>query len=250
MEQLYKLLILGGTQEAAALARRAAEQSRWHVTTSLAGRTQVPAKLPGEVHIGGFGGVEGLSNYLADQRIDLLVDATHPFAATMSKTAAVACEKVQVPRLLLNRPQWQPQKDDQWIRVASGSSAALALAKIGQRVFLSTGRWQIASFTRLEHTWFLVRLIDTPSHRLPLCNYELILDRGPFRRKDELQLLKDYRIDALVSKNSGGDATYAKIVAARMLGLPVIMFERPEVPPGEVVRHVDGALCWIERHLG
>lgn len=245
-----KLLILGGTQEAAALARRTAEHSRWHVTTSLAGRTQVPAELSGEVHIGGFGGVEGLSNYLTDQRIDLLVDATHPFAAAMSQTAAVACDKVRVPRLLLNRPEWQPRTDDQWIRVASGRSAALALEKFGQRVFLSTGRWQIASFTPVKHAWFLVRLIDDPSHRLPLCNYELILDRGPFRREDELELLQDHRIDALVSKNSGGDATYAKIAAARMLGLPVIMIERPKVPSGEVVGDVEGALCWIERHLG
>lgn len=243
-----KLLILGGTQEAAELARRATGHSRWQVTTSLAGRTQAHAELPGQMRIGGFGGVEGLSSYLTDQRIDLLVDATHPFAVTMSQTAAAACSKVRVPRLMLNRPEWRPQIGDNWIHVTNGGRAAVALEDIGPRVFLSTGRWQIASFTPLKHTWFLVRLIDTPNQRLPLCNYQLHLRRGPFCQEAELKLLRSHRINAVVSKNSGGDATYGKIIAARSLGLPVVMIERPTIPTGEVVSDVEGALRWLKRH--
>lgn len=246
MAETTRLLILGGTGEAAALAHRLSRTPGLAIVTSLAGRTRAPAAVPGELQTGGFGGAEGLARYLSDKRIDLVVDATHPFAARISANAAVACAAARVPRVMLIRPAWQPQAGDRWIQVPNAAAAAAVLPEMGRRVFLSTGRREIKAFADLPGLWMLVRLIDAPEAPLPLANHELILDRGPFAAEDEAALMQANGIDVLVTKNSGGAATYGKIEAARRLGLPVVMIGRPPVPAGGTVAGVDEAVAWVE----
>ncbi len=249
MAEPARLLILGGTTEAAALAARLDGDPRLAVTSSLAGRTQKPAALPGAVRVGGFGGPEGLEAHLAQQGISVVIDATHPFAATISEHAALACKRRGVPRLQLVRPAWQPQPGDDWREVATLEEAAALLPGLGRRVFLTIGRQEVGAFEALGEHWFLVRMIDAPAQPLPLARCELLLERGPFDRAAETALLRRHRIDALVAKNSGGAATYAKIAAARALGLPVVMVRRPEAPPGPQAPDVEQALAWLEAHL-
>lgn len=249
MRERARLLLLGGTGEAADLARDVAVMPGLTVITSLAGRTQHPQKLPGEVRVGGFGGAAGLARYLEDQAIDLLVDATHPFAATMAANAAAACAETGLPRLKLLRPPWRRQDDDHWIEVEDAEQAADSLSGLARRVFLSSGRQDIAAFTACKDIWFLVRLIDRPAEPLPLNQHELILARGPFHLDSESALLSAHGIEAVVSKNSGGQATYSKIAAARLGGLPVVMIERPPTPPGETVETVEAALGWIAKRV-
>jgi len=241
-----KLLILGGTGEAAALAGRLAEDPRLTVITSLAGRTRDPAKVAGTVRVGGFGGAVGLATYLDEESISLLIDATHPFAAQITANAAAACSAAEVPRLILTRPPWRPQTNDRWVRVPNAQAAAGVLADLGRRVFLSAGRQDLAPFADLQGIWFLVRVIDDPAEPLALANCEVILGRGPFAAEDEAALMQAHGIAVLVSKNSGGQATYGKIEAARRLGLPVVMIDRPALPKGLLVQSVDEAAAWAE----
>ncbi len=241
-----RILILGGTGEAAALAARLAERPEFHVITSLAGRTRAPAEIPGAVRVGGFGGADGLSRYLRDQAIDLVIDATHPFAAVISRNAARACEAAGLPRRTLSRPPWPAVEGDHWIRADSTEAAAALVPDHGSRVFLTVGRQEIRAFAGLTGTWFLVRLIDPPADPLPLGDHEVILGRGPFGASDEAALLGRHGIDLVVSKNSGGAATYGKLTAARKLGLPVLMIERPPPPGGEPAETVEAALDWID----
>ncbi len=255
MGERTKVLILGGTAEAAALARRLAGEARVSVTTSLAGRTRAPAALPGAVRVGGFGGAEALAHYLRQEAVDLVIDATHPFAARISRNAAQACDLEKVPRLLLARPAWTAQEGDRWIPAADAEAAAAALPGLGRRAFLTVGRQELAAFSALENIWFLVRLIERPRGALPLAGCEVILARGPFAAADETRLLRDHGVEVVVSKNSGGSATYGKIAAARALGLPVVMIERPAPPESETAESetaagVDAALAWIEARLG
>ncbi len=205
-----RLLLLGGTGEAAALAARLADDAHIEAITSLAGRTRAPAAIAGEVRTGGFGGVDGLTAYLTDHRIDVLIDATHPYAARMPHSAAEACTRVGVPRLRLLRAPWAPAPDDRWIAVADLAAAAAALPDVARRVFVTTGQRDLSAFAPLSDTWFLVRLIEPPEAPLPLARYEIRLARGPFRAENEVKLLRDHRIEAVVSKNSGGDGTYAR----------------------------------------
>jgi len=244
-----KLLILGGTGEAVALAERLADDPRLAVVTSLAGRTKKPAKPAGEVRVGGFGGPEGLAAYLRRESVDLLVDATHPFAARMAANAAQACAATGVPRLKLLRPAWRPVEGDRWIEVPDMVAAADAVGRNGRRAFLSVGRQDLFAFAALDGTWFLVRSIEPPEGPCPLAHCEAIQGRGPFSEAAEIALLKDRRIDLLVSKNSGGDATYAKLAAARALGLPVVMIARPQAPAGDTVESVDEAAAWLAERL-
>ncbi|MDJ0608333.1 MAG: cobalt-precorrin-6A reductase [Kiloniellales bacterium] len=249
MADRKRLLILGGTEEGWALADWAARQERLCVTTSLAGRTREPKRPPGQVVSGGFGGAEGLTAFLREQATDLLVDATHPFAATMAGHAAAASAAAGVPRLKLLRAPWQAEDGDRWITVPDTAAAARALEALGERVFLSSGRQGIEAFAPCRDHWFLVRLIDPPSTPLPLARHEIVLARGPFDADEEVALLQQHRIDALVSKNSGGGATYGKILAARRLGLPVVMIARPPAPPGDSVASVEAAAEWIAARL-
>ena len=245
MASATRLLILGGTEEALALADRATGQSGLEITTSLAGRTQNPKKPRGRVLSGGFGGASGLTDFLRQEAVDLVVDATHPFAATMARHAAAACEAAGVTRLKLCRAAWRREPADRWIEVADLPAAARAVSGLGERVFLSSGRQGIEAFAPCREHWFLVRLIDPPAEPLPLARHEVILARGPFDEAGEAELLEAHEIQALVSKNSGGASTYGKILAARRLCLPVVMIRRPMLPQGETVESIEAAADWI-----
>ncbi|MEG4073654.1 cobalt-precorrin-6A reductase [Microcoleus sp. Pol14C2] len=245
-----RLLILGGTGDAAELAARASQIAEIEVVSSLAGRTQQPfTQKTGTVRIGGFGGAAGLAAFLLNSPIDLLIDATHPFAAQISANAAVAAAECNVPYLMLVRPAWERVEGDRWIEVASHSEAARALLGLSQRVFLTIGRQELAAFAGLDAIWFLMRAIDPPALNSPIPNGKLLLARGPFSLEEERQLLLEYGIDTIVSKNSGGGATYAKIVAARELGIPVVMVQRPPIADVEQVADVEGAIAWLVKQL-
>ena len=240
-----RILILGGTAEAVELAGCLEADPDFHPISSLAGRTATPHPVPGEVRIGGFGGVDGLADYLSSQDIDMLVDATHPFAATISRNAAEACHRLGTPRLRLERPPWTPRSGDRWIRALDAGDAARSLPASARRLFLSIGRQDLGPFSARNDVSFLVRMIEPPSEPLPLARFEMILGRGPFDAEEEESLLTRHRIDTVVSKNSGGDATYAKIAAARKLKLPVIMIDRPGAIPGKRVASVEKVLAWL-----
>ena len=245
------LLILGGTTEAAALARAVVARfgPAVRVVTSLAGRTERPGPLPGEVRVGGFGGPDGLAAWLDREQVTALVDATHPFAATMSANAAAACERAGVPRLMLVRPMWRRDPADRWIDVPDTAAAVRTLDHIGRRVFLTTGSGEFNAFSGVSHVWFLVRAVDRPAAGVPLPDHHLILARGPFREAEERALMLHHRIDLVVTKASGGAATEGKILAARALGLPVVMIRRPPAPAGEHAGDVDAAMDWLRRQL-
>ncbi len=244
-----KILILGGTAEAAGLARALAEDARVATITSLAGRTRTPAAVPGEVLVGGFGGPVALVDYLGREGIGLVVDATHPFAARISRNAAQACDAAGVPRLLLARPPWSPQPGDNWLPAAGAGAAAAALPGLGRRAFLAIGRQELAAFAGLTERWFLVRLVEQPETPPPLADYHLVLGRGPFAVAQEIELLRQHRIEVVVSKNSGGTGAGAKIAAARELELPVVMIERPPAPASETAESVEAARACIETQL-
>ena len=246
---MKRLLILGGTGEAAKLATQAAQLQGVEVITSLAGRTRRPVTPSGRVRIGGFGGDAGFVDYIQEQRIDLLIDATHPFAAQISFNAATAAHVCGLPHLLLMRPAWEPVEGDHWIAVESIAAAVSILPSVARRVFLTTGRQDLAVFAPLTDLWFLMRMVDPPTPDTPVPPGTLILERGPFALENERGLLQTYAIEAIVSKNSGGEATYAKITAARESALPVVMIQRPPTPAGAQVTDVEAALGWLARHL-
>ena len=242
-----RLLILGGTGEAARLAARLAGAEDLAVISSLAGRTTRPRLPDGIVPTGGFGGAAGLAAYLRQEHVDVVVDATHPFATRITAAAVTACQEQAVPLLALRRPPWQPQAGDEWHEVDSLASAAAGLSHRGQRVFLAVGRHEVAPFAPLAGCWFLVRAIEPPVEPLPRA-HELVLARGPFTLNAELALLREHQIDVVVSKNSGGTATYAKIAAARHLRLPVVMVRRPPLAGSPTVATVAAAAAWVRQH--
>ncbi|MGW1882698.1 cobalt-precorrin-6A reductase [Streptomyces sp. NPDC001970] len=240
------ILVLGGTTEARALAG-ALHARGVRVTTSLAGRVAAPRPPEGEVRIGGFGGAEGLAAWLRGHRVDVLIDATHPFAGTISFNAARAAGLAHVPLLALRRPGWAPVAGDDWHSVGSLKEAARALPALGRRVFLTTGRMGLAAFADADDTlWFLVRSVDPPEPPHP-ARMEVLLDRGPFTIDGERALLRGHRIDVLVTKDSGGAATVPKLTAAREAGIPVVIVRRPTVPDGvPVATTPEEALAWVD----
>lgn len=242
-----RLLILGGTGEAAALARAAATRfgDALEVTTSLAGRTEHPRHVAGHVRIGGFGGPAGLAAYLTEHGIGRLIDATHPFATRISAAARLACQQAKVPRLMLRRPPWRRHPLDRWIDVDGVTGAAAIVDRAGRRAWLTLGASEIAAFTATTAVHFLVRLVDPPRDPLPLRSYDVIVGRGPFSVAEEHSHIERHAIDVLVCKASGGGATEAKIIAARDRGLPVIMVRRPPPEPGDGVDTVAEALDWL-----
>ncbi|AFY56246.1 precorrin-6x reductase [Rivularia sp. PCC 7116] len=243
---MLKILILGGTQEAVELAKKAANLPNIEVKLSLAGRTS-QAVTSKDSRIGGFGGIAGLIEYLQAERIDLIIDATHPFAAKISHHAATAAESLGLPRLMLIRPEWELVPGDKWIEVVNIESAPETLPDLAKRVFLTIGRQELTAFSQLENIWFLMRMIEKPASDIVLPKGLLLFKQGPFDNDSEKQLLEEYKIDTVVSKNSGGSATYAKIIAARELGIKVVMIKRPMLPQGELVEDVDSVLQWIKR---
>lgn len=216
---------------------------RVEVISSLAGRVPDPALPVGQVRVGGFGGVDGMVRWLGDERIDAVVDATHPFAATITAHAAVACGRLDIPSVILARPPWPHGRA---VVVGSDVAAAEVVARNGySRVFLTTGRSGSAAFAAVD-AWFLIRAVTAPdSEALPL-RHQLVLSRGPYRYDDELALMREHRVDALVTKNSGGDMTHAKLDAADALGVAVVMVDRPALPDGvATVSTVEEAADWV-----
>jgi precorrin-6A/cobalt-precorrin-6A reductase len=236
-----RVLILGGTAEALRSAEACAARSDLATITSLAGTTRSPRPPAGEVRVGGFGGRDGLERYLREHRIDRVVDATHPFASRIGRNALKACRAAAVPRIRLLRPPWRRVAGDHWIEVDSLTEAARHLPP-GARVFLSVGSRDLDAFAGLEHG-FVVRSIEPPAVDLPGSRW--LGARGPFRVADELELLRAHAIDVVVTKASGGEATYAKLAAARQLCLQVFMVRRPPPPPGPVVDSVEAVLAWL-----
>jgi precorrin-6A/cobalt-precorrin-6A reductase len=247
-----RVLILGGTGEARELAQAIADRfgEAVEVINSLAGRTETPGVLAGTVRIGGFDGADGLRSYLREQAIDLLIDATHPFATRISHNAAAAADQASVPRLMLIRPPWPRHPLDRWIEVGDVSDAARILPRVGKRAFLTLGSAELSAFHALTDTFFLIRTVDEPKARLPLADYQLMTGKGPFDLAMERQILTHHRIDVVVSKASGGEATAAKLIAAREASLPVIMITRPLPPAGERVDTVAEAVAWLAARLG
>lgn len=238
-----RVLLLGGTGEARELALLL--HPGVTVVSSLAGRVPDPALPVGRVRVGGFGGAGGLREWLAGNGIDAVVDATHPFAATITANAAQACAELGMPHLVLHRPAWDPGPAQ---IVDSDTRAADLVARQGYaRVFLTTGRSGAAAF-RHSDAWFLIRVVTAPDGADLPRRYRLIHSRGPYRYDDEAALLREHRIDALVTKNSGGALTRAKLDAAADLGVAVVMIDRPPLPTGvQMVDSVGAAEAWVTR---
>jgi precorrin-6A/cobalt-precorrin-6A reductase len=239
-----RVLILGGTADANQLAAAIANDQRLDPILSYAGRTENPKRQPIAWRVGGFGGVDGLVNYLRSEGIARVVDATHPFAAQMSAHAVAACAATSVPLLALERAPWQLTGGDRWIEVDDFAAAAQALGAAPRRVFLGIGRTQLAPFANHPQHFYLVRLVDPPRAPLPL-QAEVIVARGPFDLAGDRAVLTDHRIDIVVARDAGGDAAFAKISAARELGLPVVMVRRPFIPAREKVETVAEVLRWL-----
>lgn len=245
-----RILILGGTSEARDLAARLANRADLAVTLSLAGRTLDPAPQPVPVRSGGFGGAEGLAAYLTEQAVDLLIDATHPFAKQISANAEAASAATEVPLLRLERLGWVETAGDRWTRVASIAGAVAALGATPRRVFLAIGRQEAKAFDAAPQHHYLVRSVDPVDPPLDAPDVDYLLARGPFPVEAEVALLRDHGIDVIVSKNSGGEATEGKIIAARMLGLPVVMVERAPASDGHRAGTVEDALRLTDHLLG
>jgi precorrin-6A/cobalt-precorrin-6A reductase len=244
-----RILILGGTGEARELAAELTAAGV-DVISSLAGRVSQPRLPDGPVRVGGFGGADGLAAFLRDEGITHLIDATHPFAAGITANEARAAVDAGVPRLMLCRPAWET--DPSWETVANISAAAAAVREWpGEGVFLTTGRRDLDAFTADDAHRFLVRTVDPPDGPLLPPSMTLILDRGPYTVEGESALLRDHQIGLLVTKNSGGPMTAAKLRAARDLGVQVLMVRRPPLPPGStVVATVPEALRWLNPQVG
>ena len=229
-----KLLILGGTSEAAALARLLADDPRFDPTLSLAGATTKPARLPIATRIGGFGGAEGLARVLAKEGFNLVIDATHPFAAVISANARLACDAARLPLAAIRRPGWISAAGDHWISAGNLDQAISLIGADPKRVFLTIGRKEVAAAAKAPHHSYVIRSVDAPPPEALPPDTTLVLARGPFNVAAEEAVLREQAIEVIVTKNSGGDATKAKLDAARALGLPVIMVERPPKPAADI----------------
>lgn len=241
-----RILILGGTTEARVLGEALAPRFDFDVVLSLAGRTADPLPLPVSVRLGGFGGIEGLATFLEQQRIDLLIDATHPFANRISANAAAAAKIANVPVFALRRDAWVPVEGDRWQLVETVQSAVSALGQSPRRVFLAIGRQEAHAADAAPIHHYLVRSVDAVNPPLLAPDVEYLLARGPFELNEELRLLRDSRIDVIITKNSGGTATYAKIEAARLLGIEVMMVERASAADVPAVGTVEAAVRHID----
>jgi precorrin-6A/cobalt-precorrin-6A reductase len=237
-----RVLLLGGTGEGRRLAAMLAGSAGVEVISSLAGRTAEPVLPPGPIRIGSFGGAQGLAAWLADERIGAVIDATHPFASAITAAAVAASAGVGVPLLLLRRPCWTAGPGDDWRRVPSLQAAAADLP--GERVFLTVGRTGVAAFAADGRRWFLIRSVQVPAPPMPP-RVRVLLARGPFAVADEVALMRRHAVDVLVTKDSGGEMTSAKLVAARELGLPVVMVDRPPFPATPAVATAEEAQVWL-----
>ncbi len=242
------VLVLGGTGEARALAAALAEIPGTRVISTLAGRIARPRLPVGEVRVGGFGGPGGLGEYIAEQRVDAVVDATHPFAERMSWSASKACAATNTKLLRLERPPFPRDPAIDWREVESLAQAAQSLPAAGRRVFLTTGRQGLAAFAATSDAFFLIRCVDAPDPEALPPDRAVLLDRGPFTLEGELDLIDRHALDVLITKDSGGEMTQAKLAAAHERGLPVIVVARPPRPAAQTVQTVSEALAWLGEH--
>jgi precorrin-6A/cobalt-precorrin-6A reductase len=241
---MMRALILGGTGDANRLAE-AFVREKIDAIYSYAGRTQIPLPHALPTRIGGFGGMEGLADFIRREHITHVIDATHPFAAEMSRHAVDACAATHVPLIALERAPWSRAASDNWIEVSDVNAAVAALPEKAARVFLAIGRQHIAPFAaRPEHAYTL-RFVDAPDGDLPLPCAEVIVSRGPFTIDGDRELLRGRGIEFVVARNSGGAGARAKIDAARELGLPVIMIARPALPERPRAESVEAVLAWL-----
>jgi precorrin-6A/cobalt-precorrin-6A reductase len=248
---MKRLLILGGTGEATALHDALAQDfgdEGLEVVSSLAGRTAAPRMPSGKVRRGGFGGAGGLARWLREHEIDMVVDATHPYAVQISANAHAACTMAGVERVLLWRQPWTPQPGDNWINVPDAATAAEILPSVGRRAFLALGVGELSLFRDVPGVWLMSRVAERPDPQSPAPGL-VIVARGPFDAEAELRLLREQAIDVLVSRNSGGDATVGKIAAARELGIPVVMIDRPPREAGQRFSEVKEVLQWVSERM-
>jgi len=247
---MSRILILGGTTEARELAKRLANRAELEVVVSLAGRTKSPAPQPTPVRSGGFGGAAGLANYLVREKIDALIDATHPYANVISANASAAARQSSVPLLALRRPAWVAIGGDLWKEVDDVAAAVRTLGNSPRRVFVTLGRSELSSLTDAPQHFYLIRSVDPVDPPLPLPQVSYLTARGPFTEADDRALIVLHGIDAVIAKNSGGTASYGKIAAARALGIEVIMLRRPP-PPSDApaVETVEAAIAWLDHAL-
>lgn len=231
--------------EASALAAALADRGLT-ATLSYAGRVESPKAQPVPIRIGGFGGVEGLERYLRDHGITHLVDATHPFAATMSAHAIAAAARAGIAHIALTRPAWAPVADDRWRHVADVDAAVAALAGPAQRVMLALGRMHVNAFVAQPQHHYLLRFVDAPESPPGVPNHSIIVDRGPFSIEGDMRLMQDHRIDLIICKNAGGKGAEAKLIAARRLNLPVVMIDRPALGVRREAYSVDEVLRWLD----
>lgn len=235
MADLRNILLIGGTGEAATLNAALNSIDNIHLITSLAGRTKTPANLAGEILPDGFFDVGGMEAFLTDQHIDYVIDASHPFADQISEKANSLCQKLNIPYLRFERLSWQKAVKDQWIE-ATDMAVAAKLVVPYSRLFLTIGRQELSHFEQLHGKKIIVRSIEDMDFNPAGSEVVHIRDKGPFSLEEEISLMKAHDVQVVVSKNSGGEATYAKILAARALSLPVIMIKRPEYQPSETAQ--------------
>ncbi|QDI75108.1 MULTISPECIES: cobalt-precorrin-6A reductase [Leisingera] len=241
---MTRILLLGGTTEASALAKTLAGAGM-DAVFSYAGRTAHPVSQPLPTRVGGFGGIEGFAAYLEAENITHVVDATHPFAAQMSSNAVHACEAAGVPLCAFERPAWQAGEGDQWLHTDSIEEAVNALPDTPARVFLAIGKQNLTQFAAKPHHHYLLRLVDAPETPLPLPHTTVEIARGPFDAAGDTALMQRHAITHVVAKNAGGAGAAAKLTAARNLALPVIMIGRPEVPQRPVMGNVAEVMAWL-----
>ena len=246
---MARILILGGTAEARQLAGRLAGRADLDITLSLAGRTATPAAQPVPLRVGGFGGADGLAKYLVSERIDALIDATHPYANVISANAVEAARRSGAPLIALRRPPWLAVLGDRWIEVNDVGEAVRAIGPTPRRVFVALGRNELKPFGVVPQHYYLIRSVDPVDPPLPLPHVGYVTGRGPFSEADDRGLMAEHRIDVVIAKNSGGSATYGKIAAARVLGVDVIMLRRPPAPDGAAVETIEDAIAWLDHAL-
>lgn len=239
-------MILGGTSEATALAQ-AVYQAGLRGTISFAGRVARPVRQPLPTRIGGFGGAAGLAEYLHAQAVSHVIDATHPFASQMSHNAMAACAAAKLPLIALTRPPWQADQTDLWSNVANIEAAVRALNRPACRVMLAIGRMHLDAFAPNPQHFYLLRLVDPPKTPPPFPDHTVCISRGPFTLRDDLALMRQHRIDLVVSKNAGGTGAFAKIKAARQLQLPVIMIDRPKIAHQQKTHSPKEVLQWVSQ---
>lgn len=242
------ILLLGGSSEGFKLANQLHNHPHFTITSSLAGRTSLPRKPKGPYRTGGFGGVKGLSTYLRENNIHALIDATHPYAQTISHNAAEAAKATNTPHIHLCRPAWQKTKDDHWIETTNTQEAAKLLTPNQSPIFLTIGRTDLTAFLSKPDLTFLTRAIEQPPEQETLpSNFNFIYAKGPFSYEDELHLMQQHNIKALVSKNSGGTHAHAKIKVARTLKIPVLMIKRPTTPNGPTAETTEQIIDWLDQ---